>query len=139
MKQTIEVSGHQTPGACSSIHVAGTCQSQIRPVQSLRQALQIFMELSCSTPPFLTLCFYQERSDVDYEATPSLTNTPSARVYSFSPLKVIWVTWVSRVILSGLLLLGSHRRYHGQLHLQACGVWHHWSFWSESLLGSLWF
>jgi hypothetical protein len=62
------------------------------------------MELSCNTLPFLTLCFYQERSEVNSEATPNSTDTPFAQAYSLSPLKVVWVTWFSQVILSGLLL-----------------------------------
>ncbi len=41
----------------------------------------------------------RERSDADSKSTPNPANTPSAWAYSFSPLKVIWVTWVSRMIL----------------------------------------
>ncbi len=41
----------------------------------------------------------RERSDVDSESTPNPADTPSAWAYSFSPLKVIRVTWVSQMIL----------------------------------------
>ncbi len=58
--------------------------------------LRKYVELSPSTPPFL---IPQERSDTDSESTPNPADTLSTRAYSVSPLKVIRVTWVSRMIL----------------------------------------
>jgi hypothetical protein len=88
VKQTTEVSGNQTPGACSFVHVSGTCQSHFSPVQSLCKALRNRTELSCSTLPLLTLRFSRERSDANSKATPSLTDTPSAWAYSLNFLVV---------------------------------------------------
>jgi hypothetical protein len=89
-------------------HASGTCQSHSCPVLNLREASRKYVELSPCTPPFLTLQFYEK----DLTPTPDLLqisgryslrlgifDTPSAWAYSFSPLKVIWVTWVSRMIL----------------------------------------
>ncbi len=89
-------------------HASGACQSHSRPVLNLREASQKYVKLSPSIPPFLTLQFYEK----DLTPTPNLLqisgqyslrlgifDTPSAQAYSFSPLKVIWVTWVSRMIL----------------------------------------
>ncbi len=82
-------------------HTSGACQSHSRPVLNLREALQKYIELSPSTPPFLTLRFHE----IDLTPTPNLLqisgryslrlvifDTPSARAYLFSPLKVIRVT-----------------------------------------------
>jgi hypothetical protein len=41
----------------------------------------------------------RERSDTNSKSTPNPADTPSAWAYSFSPLKVVWVTWVSQMIL----------------------------------------
>ncbi len=49
VKQTTEVSRNQTPRAL--------CQSHFCLVQSLCKALRYCIDLSCRTPPFLTLCF----------------------------------------------------------------------------------
>jgi hypothetical protein len=48
--------------------MSGTCQSHPRPVLHLREALQNYMELSYSTPPFLVLCFHEK----DLPPTPML-------------------------------------------------------------------
>jgi hypothetical protein len=66
MKQTTDVSGNQTPEACSLLsivsmrHVSGACQSHSCPVLSLREASWKYVELSHSTPPFLTLRFHEK-------------------------------------------------------------------------------
>ncbi len=49
-------------------HVSGACQSRSHPVLSLREALQKYVELSLSTPPFLTLQFHEK----DLTPTPIL-------------------------------------------------------------------
>ncbi len=113
-------------------HVSGACQSHSRPVINLCEASRKYIELSPSTPPFLTLRFYEK----DLTLTPNLLqisgryslrlgifDTPFARAYIFSPLKVIWVT--GSVGWSCKPTVGSHRRCHGQPLLQACGVWCH--------------
>jgi hypothetical protein len=82
-------------------HASGACQSHSHPVLNLCEALRKYVELSPSTPPFLTLRFYEK----DLTPTPNLLrisgryslrsgtfDTPSARAYLFSPLKVIQVT-----------------------------------------------
>ncbi len=82
-------------------HAPGACQSHSRPVLNLREASWKDVELSPSTPPFLTLQFYVK----DLTPTPNLLqisgqyslrsgifDTPSARANLFSPLKVIRVT-----------------------------------------------
>jgi hypothetical protein len=82
-------------------HTSGACQSHSCPVLNLRVASRKYVELSPSTPPCLTLQFYEK------DLTPTLNllqiygryslclgifDTPSARAYLFSPLKVIRVT-----------------------------------------------
>jgi hypothetical protein len=52
-------------------HVSGACQSHSRPVLNLCGAWWKYVELSPSTPPFLTLQFYK-RSDTNSESTPNL-------------------------------------------------------------------
>ncbi len=88
--------------------------------------------LSPSTPPFLTLQFYKKdltptpnllRISGRYSLNSGIFDTLSAWAYLFSPLKVIRVT--GSVRLSCKPTVGSHRRCHGQLLLQACGVWRH--------------
>ena len=89
-------------------HASCACQSHSCPVLNLREASRKYVELSPSTPPFLTLRFYEK----DLTPTPNLLqisgqyslrlgiiDTPSTWGYLFSPLKVIWVTWVSQMIL----------------------------------------
>jgi hypothetical protein len=49
-------------------HASGACQSHSHPVLSLREALQNYVELSQSTPPFLALCFHEK----DLTPTPRL-------------------------------------------------------------------
>ncbi len=73
-------------------HALGACQSHSRPVLNLREASRKYVELSPSTPPFLTLRFYEK----DLTPTPNLLRisgryslrlgifgTPSARAYLF--------------------------------------------------------
>ncbi len=82
-------------------HASGTCQSHSRPVLNLREASQKYVELSPSTPPFLTLRLYEKdltltpnllRISGQYSLRLSIFDTPSAWAYLFSPLKVIRVT-----------------------------------------------
>jgi hypothetical protein len=81
-------------------HTSGGCQSHSCPVLNLHEASRKYVELSPSSPPFLTLRFYEK----DLTPTPNLLqisgrysfcsgifDTPSARAYLFSPLKVIQV------------------------------------------------
>ncbi len=49
-------------------HASGTCQSNTRPVLSLHEASRKCIELSPSTPPFLTLQFHEK----DLMSTPNL-------------------------------------------------------------------
>ena len=49
-------------------HASGACQSHSRPVLSLREASRKYVELSPSTPPFLTLQFHEK----DLMPTPNL-------------------------------------------------------------------
>ena len=49
-------------------HASGACQSHSRLVLNLREALRKYVELSPSTPPFLTLRFYEK----DLTPTPNL-------------------------------------------------------------------
>jgi hypothetical protein len=82
-------------------HGSGACQSHSCPVLNLCEASRKYVELSPSTPPFLTLQFYEK----DLMPTPNLLqissqyslclgifDTPSTWTYLFSPLKVIQVT-----------------------------------------------
>jgi hypothetical protein len=82
-------------------HASGVCQSHSRPVLNLREALRKYIELSPSTLLFLTLRFYEKdltptpnllRISGQYSLRLSIFDTPSARAYLFSPLKVIWAT-----------------------------------------------
>ncbi len=113
-------------------HASGAFQSHSRPVLNLREASRKYVELSPSTLPFLTLRFYEKdltptpnllRISGRYSLCSGVFDTPFARAYLFSPLKVIWVT--GSVGWSCKPTVGSHRRCHGQLLLQACGVWRH--------------
>ncbi len=49
-------------------HASGSCQSHSRPVLNLREASRKYIELSPSTPSFLTLRFYKK----DLTPTPNL-------------------------------------------------------------------
>jgi hypothetical protein len=49
-------------------HASGACQSHSRPVLNLREASRKYVELSPSTPLFLTLRFYEK----DLTPTPNL-------------------------------------------------------------------
>jgi hypothetical protein len=49
-------------------HTSGACQSRSRPVLNLREASRKYVELSPSTPPFLTLQLYKK----DLMPTPNL-------------------------------------------------------------------
>ncbi len=79
-------------------HPSGACQSHSRPELNLREALRKYVELSLSTPPFLTLQFYEK----DLTPTPNLLqisgryslrsgifDTPSARAYLFKIMLVM--------------------------------------------------
>jgi hypothetical protein len=74
-------------------HASGACQSHSRPVLNLREASRKYVELSPSTPLFLTLGFYEK----DLMPTPNLLqisgryslrlgifDTPSAWAYLFT-------------------------------------------------------
>jgi hypothetical protein len=80
-------------------HPSGTCQSQSRPVLNLREASRKYVELSPSTPPFLTLQFYKK----DLTPTPNLLRI-SGRYslrsgISFQSPQGHLGDWVSRMIL----------------------------------------
>ncbi len=49
-------------------HASGACRSHSRPVLNLCEASRKYLELSPSTPPFLTLQFYK----IDLTPTPNL-------------------------------------------------------------------
>ncbi len=55
-------------------HTSGACQSHSRPVLNLREASRKYIELSPSTPPFLTLRFYEK------DLTPTPKSTPNLRL-----------------------------------------------------------
>ncbi len=101
-------------------HVSGACQSHFRPIQSLREASWNYTELSRSTLPFLALRFCEK----DLPLTPRLLWVwpilpPLGHILSVPSMLFGWhgsVKWSCKSIA-----LGSHRRCHGQLHLQACG------------------
>jgi hypothetical protein len=57
-------------------HASGTCQSHSRPVLNLREASRKYVELSPSTPPFLTLHTRKIRCQLRIYSK-SLANTPS--------------------------------------------------------------
>ncbi len=82
-------------------HASGVCQSHSCPVLNLNEASRKYVELSPSTLPFLTLRFYEKdltptlnlfRISGRYSLHLGIFDTPSARAYLFSPLKVIRVT-----------------------------------------------
>jgi hypothetical protein len=80
MKQTTEVSGNQTPEACSSLSGVSMRQACASPVPAqyyLREASQNKAELSHSTLPFLALRFHEK----DQPLTPRLL-----RVWPILPL-----------------------------------------------------
>ncbi len=75
-------------------HASGACQSHSCPVLNLCEASRKYVELYPSTPPFLTLQFYE----IDLTPTPNLLrissryslrlgifDTPSAQAYLFMP------------------------------------------------------
>jgi hypothetical protein len=66
------MSGNQTPEACSSLSHVSTRQAHASPIPalvlSLREASRKYVELSPSTPPFLTLRFHEK----DLTLTPNL-------------------------------------------------------------------
>ncbi len=73
-------------------HASGACQSHSRPVLNLREALRKYVELSPSTPPFLTLRFYEKdltptpnllRISGQYSIRLGIFDTPSTRAYLF--------------------------------------------------------
>jgi hypothetical protein len=70
-------------------HASGACQSNSRPVLSLREASRKYVELSPSTLISDTP-ISQERSDADSKSTLNPTNTPSAWMYSFNFLEVAY-------------------------------------------------
>ncbi len=88
-------------------HASGVCQSHSRMVLNLREALQKYIELSPSTPPFLTLRFYEK----DLMLTPNLLqisgryslrsgifDTPSARAYLFIITRPRLLKWFTGII-----------------------------------------
>ncbi len=80
-------------------HASGACQSHYCLVLNLREALQKYVELSSSTPPFLTLRFYKK----DLTPTPNLLQISgwySLRLgISFQSPQGHSGDWVSRMIL----------------------------------------
>ncbi len=119
-------------------HASGACQSHFRPVQSLREALQNYTELSRSNPPFLTLHFsekYLTSTPRPLRVWPILP--PLGHILSVPSRSFGWhgsVRWSCKTIA-----LGSHCRCHGHFHLQTCSICCHWLAQSESLLDSLQF
>ncbi len=74
-------------------HTSGVCQSHSRPVLHLCEALQKYVELSPSTPLFLTIRFYKKdltptsnllQISGRYSLRLGIFDTPSAQAYSFS-------------------------------------------------------
>ncbi len=74
-------------------HASGACQSHSRPVLNLREALRKHVELSPSTPPFLTLQFYEKdlmptsnllQISGRYSLRLGIFGTPSAWAYLFT-------------------------------------------------------
>ncbi len=104
-------------------HASGACQSHSRPVLSLCEASRKYIELSPSTPPFLTLWFHEK------DLTPTLNLLwiqpilpPIGHILSVPSRSFGWhgsVRWSCKPTV------GSHCRCHGRLLLQTCGVWHH--------------
>jgi hypothetical protein len=71
-------------------HMSGTCQSHSRLVLSLRETLRKYVELSLSTPPFLTIQFHKK----DLMPTPNLLQIrlilpPLGHILSKSPPKIV--------------------------------------------------
>ncbi len=106
-------------------HASSTCQSHFGPVQCLHEASQNYMELSCSTPLFLVLRFHKKGLQLTLRLLgvqpilPLLGHILSVPSRSFG-----WhgsVGWSCKSIALG----SCHRCSHGQLHLQACGIWRH--------------
>ncbi len=73
-------------------HASGACQSHSRPVLNLCEASRKYVELSPSTPPFLTLQFYKKdltptpnllRISGRYSLHSGIFDTPFARAYLF--------------------------------------------------------
>ncbi len=121
---TTEVSENRTPEACSLLsRVSSAYQSHFHLVLSLREASRKYIELSPSTPPFLTLQFHEK----DLTPTPNLLRIrpilpPLGHILSVPSRSFGWhgsVGWSCKPTV------GSYCRCHGQLHLQACGVWRH--------------
>jgi hypothetical protein len=82
-------------------HAPGACQSHSHPVLNLCDASRKYVELSPSTPPFLTLQLYEKdltptlnllQISGQYSLCSGIFDALSARAYLFSPLKVIRVT-----------------------------------------------
>jgi hypothetical protein len=95
MKRTTEVSENQTPEACSSLSGVSTCQARaspiparyyvyVRPYRIMRNFLTVIRHFR----HFISMRKICRR----LQGYSGLADTPSARAYSFSPLKVIWVT-----------------------------------------------
>jgi hypothetical protein len=89
-------------------HASGACQSHSRPVLNLREASRKYVELSPSTPPFLTLQFYKKELTLTpnllqisgrYSLRLGIFDTPSARAYSFSCSKMDNVQTLARACL----------------------------------------
>ncbi len=78
--------------AVMSQHASGTCQSHSHPVLNLHEASRKYIELSPSTPPFLTLQFYEKdltptlnllQISGRYSLRLGIFDTPSAQAYLF--------------------------------------------------------
>jgi hypothetical protein len=81
-------------------HVSGACQSHSRPVLNLCEASWKYVELSPSTPPFLTLQFYKKdltptpnllRISGQYSLRLGIFDTPFAQAYLFNPAVYVGV------------------------------------------------
>ncbi len=118
---------NQTPEHVHCCHVSACVWRVLVPFPPGTKStwgLVKYVEFSPSTPPFLTLRFYEKdlaptpnllRISGRYSLRSGIFDTPSAWAYLVSPLKVIWVTW--SVGWSCKPTVGSHCRCHGQLLL----------------------
>ncbi len=89
----------QTPGACSPMHVSGTCQPCACQYQVYIRTLQTSHRTFSQCFAVLTLFPIRKDPEINSENTPSHADTPSIWSYSLSPVKVSWVIEVSWLIL----------------------------------------
>jgi hypothetical protein len=99
-------------------HVSGACQSHFRPVLNLRETSWKYVELSPSTPLFLTLRFYKKdlmptpnllRISGRYSLRLGIFDTPSARAYLLSSehdSRLVYNWSVTNLNYPGLCTLG---------------------------------